>query len=58
MLLLGAWVSSYNSDILKLENIHLDAMWLVTGTTVRANIINLWKNMVAILLVITLTMQL
>ena len=45
---------SYDSDILKIEHIHLDAMRLVTGVTARSNIINVHvlKNLVAILLVI------
>ena len=30
----------YDSDILKLENIHLDATLLVTGVIARSNIIN------------------
>ena len=33
------WGGSYDSDILKLENIHLDAMRLVPGATASFNII-------------------
>ena len=47
----------YDSDILKPENIHLDATWLVTGATVRSNIINVHDQFVAILLVCALCMQ-
>ena len=45
------WGGSYDSDILKLGNIHLDAMQLVTGLTARSNIMCMNK-LVAILLVI------
>ena len=34
------WGGSYDSDILMLENIYLDAMQLVTDSTARNNIIN------------------
>ena len=35
------WGGSYDTDILKLENIHIDAMRLITGATARSNIQNL-----------------
>ncbi len=38
------WGGSYDSDILKLENIHLDAMRLITGATARSNIINVHQE--------------
>ena len=34
------WEGSYDSDILKHENIQLDAMHLVTSATARSNIMN------------------
>ena len=34
------WGGSYEVDILKLENIHLDAMRLIVGATSRSNIVN------------------
>ena len=34
------WGGSFDSDILKLENIHIDGMRLVTGATARSNINN------------------
>ena len=38
------WGGSYDSHILKLENIHLDAIWLVTGATARSSIINVHEE--------------
>ena len=38
------WGDSYDSDIQKLENIHLDAMQVVTGATARSNIINMHEE--------------
>ena len=38
------WEGSYDSGILKLENIHLDAMQWVTGATARSNIINVHEE--------------
>jgi len=38
------WGGSYDSDILKLENIHLDAMRLITGATARSNIIKVHEE--------------
>ena len=36
--------ASYDSDILKLKNIHFDAGQLVTGATARLNIINVHEE--------------
>jgi len=36
------WGGTYDSDMLKLERIHVDAMRLVTGATARSNIANLY----------------
>ena len=38
------WGGSYDSDILKLEIINVDAMRLVTGATARSNIANLYEE--------------
>ncbi len=38
------WWGSYDSDILKLKNIHLDATRLITGATARSNIINVHQE--------------
>ena len=38
------WGGTYDSDILKLEKIHIDAMRLVTGATAKSNIASLYKD--------------
>ena len=38
------WGGSYDVDILKLENIHLDAMRLIVGATSRSNIVNVMNE--------------
>ena len=38
------WGGSFESDISKLERVHVDAMRLVTGATARSNINNLYKD--------------
>ena len=38
------WGDTYESDINKLEQIHVDGMQLVTGATARSNIANLYKE--------------
>ncbi len=38
------WGGTYDSDILKLEKIHVDGMRLVTGATARSNIANLYDE--------------
>ena len=38
------WGGTYDSDINKLEQIHVDGMRLVTGATARSNIANLYKE--------------
>jgi hypothetical protein len=39
------WGGSYDSDILKLERIHVDGMRLVTGATARSNIAKLYDDL-------------
>ena len=38
------WGGSYDSDILKLESIQIDAIGLITGATARSNIVNLYQE--------------
>ena len=38
------WGGTFDSDILKLEKIHVDGMRLVTGATARSNIANLYSE--------------
>ena len=38
------WGGTYDCDIVKLENIHVDAIRLITGATARSNIVNLYKE--------------
>ncbi len=38
------WGGTYESDMLKLERIHIDGMRLVTGATARSNIANLYND--------------
>ena len=38
------WGGTFDSDLLKLEKIHVDGMRLVTGATARSNIANLYKE--------------
>ncbi|MCP3900406.1 MAG: RNA-directed DNA polymerase [Desulfobacteraceae bacterium] len=38
------WGGSYDNDIDKLENIHLEAMRLITGATARSNILRVYKE--------------
>jgi hypothetical protein len=38
------WGGSYDSDLLKLERIHVDGMRLVTGATARSNIAKLYND--------------
>mgnify|MGYP001591838763 CR=1 FL=1 len=38
------WGGTYDSDILKLERIHVDGMRLITGATARSNIANLYDE--------------
>ena len=38
------WGSTYDSDIVKLERIQVDALRLITGATARSNISNLYKE--------------
>ena len=38
------WSGTYDSDILKLERIHVDGMRLITGATARSNIANLYTD--------------
>jgi hypothetical protein len=38
------WGGTYESDMLKLERIHIDGMRLVTGATARSNIANLYNE--------------
>ena len=40
----AVWGGSYDSDILKLERIHIDGMRLVTGATARSNIARLYEE--------------
>ena len=40
----AVWGGSYDSDILKLERIHVNGMRLVTGATARSNIANLYTE--------------
>ena len=41
---MAVWGGSYDSDILKLERIHVNGMRLVTGATARSNIANLYTE--------------
>ena len=38
------WGGSYDSDIMKLESIQIDALRLITGATARSNIVNLYEE--------------
>ena len=38
------WGGTYDTDIIKLEKIHVDAMRLITGATARSNIAELYKE--------------
>ena len=38
------WGGSYDCDIMKLENIHIDAIRLIAGATARSNIVNLYHE--------------
>ena len=38
------WSGTYDSDIVKLENVHVKGMRLITGVTARSNISNLHKR--------------
>ena len=38
------WGGTYNSDIVKLERIHVDASRLITGATARSNIAKLHEE--------------
>jgi len=38
------WGGTYESDMLKLEIIHIDGMRLVTGATAQSNIVNLYSD--------------
>ena len=40
----AVWGGSYDSDILKLERIHIKGMRLVTGATAKSNIANLYRE--------------
>ncbi len=38
------WGGTYDSDLMKLENIHLDALRLITGATARSNIVKVHEE--------------
>ena len=38
------WGGSYDSDLYKLEQVHIDAMRLVTGATAKSNIVKLYED--------------
>ena len=38
------WASTYDSDLMKLQVVHIDAMRIVTGATEKSNIRNLYEE--------------
>jgi len=40
----NVWSGTYDSDIVKLENVHVKGMRLITGVTARSNLSNLHKE--------------
>lgn len=40
----AVWGGTYDSDILKLERVHVEGMRLITGATARSNIANLYRE--------------
>ena len=42
---IAVWGGTYDSDLCKLESIHVDAMRLIVGATARSNIVNVLNEM-------------